>query len=260
MNALLIGALLVFACGSAVADEPVVTATKADGPYPSIDALCREATSAERDFRSCRRRPTTCTAADWTSRVGPPFREARVMQFHGECSLALRTDAGWWLASPGEPLDRFLNNGERYYSQVSAISPTSDGALVIRGAFINWTNAEKMAWLEKPSHDEWYECEDRVVVCAVGMSGVACTVAIAFGYRTYCRDARRPEKPLHDSVRGVDFRLVPNVSRSKLQLDAKGGLPAGRPPTGFETPAIDRELLRDERGPLPPESVVLQFP
>ena len=269
---LLVACCLVAAALPSRADKPlqpdkapadgaaVVTAAKLEGPYPSIDALCHDAVD-DRQYEQCRGAERSCSAHGFHSAVAPPFRKARLLQFEGECHLALRTDAGWWLA-PGreEPLGRFLNNGERYLSEIDDISPIVDGALVIRGTFINWNNPEKMPWLQHPAYDEWYECEQRVMICGVGDSqAVSCTPAIRTGYTTYCRDSEHPRKALGHRVSEADFELVPRATKTELRFETKGPQPTSRPPTGFETTALDAKERRHDRVPLPPRSIVLHF-
>jgi hypothetical protein len=196
------------------------------------------------------------------ARVAPPFVEAHVIQWPGACDIAVRTEAGWWLPAWQQlhPLERFLHNGERYDSVVDEISSTGDGVLVVRGTFVHWTYPGKMAWLRHPLFDEWYECEERVVVCAVGAAGTpSCTAPVASGYATYCRTAAPPHRKLRQPVAGVDFHWAVEVTRSQLRLVGRPHPVDGRLP-GWYVVALDAEERRDERRPLAPPRLQLVFP
>ena len=263
--ALLLLTLLLFALvlprPASADDTAAAESLPMDGPWPTLDDLCRA-----RDFDPavCSAPPTHCGAAGRQAvRAAPPFREARVIQWTAACDFALRTDAGWWVTSDRLPaLDRFLHNGGRYDSEIDRLSMPDggDGAFVARGTFVHWTSPEKMAWLKHPPFAEWYECEERVVVCAVGDSGrPSCTAPVATGYTVYCRAAAPPHRALHHPVAGVDFHQAAKITRSELRLT---GAPrrADGPLPGWYVVAMDAERRRDERRPLAPPRLALHFP
>ena len=214
--------MLVLVVGSPALARPdrALQALPMDGPYATLADICR---SQDEDAKVCAAAPRHCGAAGQrTQRVAAPFLEARVIEWPGACDVALRTEAGWWLpAWKGlHPLQRFLHNGERYDSVVDGIAGTADGAVVVRGTFVHWTAPEKMAWLRHPRLDEWYECEARVMVCAVGAGGApSCTAPVASSYTTYCRSAEPPHRKLRQPVAGADFHWDVHVTRRELRLD-----------------------------------------
>jgi hypothetical protein len=251
--------------GAPAPSPPSLAALPMDGPYATLADLCRAERGGAGDFDPavCAAPPRTCgTAGHATARLAPPFIEARVIQWPGACDFVFRTDAGWWVPAweRQHPLARFLHNGERYNSEIDEITSTSDGVLVVRGTFIHWTYPGKMAWLKHPRYDSWYECEQRVVVCAMGAAGSAsCTPPVATGYTTYCRAEDPPQRALHHPLAGVDYRWAAQITRNEIRLTGAPHPPDG-PLPGWFVVAVDAEQRRDERRSLAPPRLQLHFP
>jgi hypothetical protein len=235
----------------------VLEAVPMDGPYASLADLCR----AEKvEPAVCEATPRDCgPAGQKAPQLKPPFIEARVIQWRNACEFVLRTDAGWWQRPPDRS-PAFLHNGERYMSELDHIDSTVDGALVIRASFVHWTCPDKMAWLKHPRFDEWYECEQRVLVCAVGTSNTpSCTAPVASGYTTYCRASEPPYSRLRYPVAGVDFQWATQVTRKEMRLTGTSR-PVDGPLPGWYVVAADAKRRRDERRALPPPRLKLHFP
>jgi hypothetical protein len=180
-------------------------ATPMDGPYATLADLCR---AREADPAMCTTPPRDCGAAGLEPlHLGPPFIEARVIHWGGllaRCELLLRTDAGWWQRRYDWEHDwvtSFPHNRGRYISEIDDITSTPEGALVVHGSHIDWRSGDS-AGIEHPRFEEWYQCEQRVVVCAVGTSGApSCTKLFKAGYTTYCRASEPPYRKLRSRVR-----------------------------------------------------------
>jgi hypothetical protein len=208
----------------------------------------------------CEVPPRDCGADRVTAHPRPPFVEARAIQWGNGCDFVLRTAAGWWQPRSAWDTSSFLNNGERYISQIDDITSTADGVLVVRGSFIHWTCGEKMAWLKHPRAEEWYECEQRVIVCAIGASGApSCTAPIPTAYTTYCRDAEPPYSELHSPLAGVDFKSTVHVTGNEIRLSS-AWRPVDGPLPGWYVIAADAQQRRNERRALPPPHLRLHFP
>lgn len=227
------------------------------GSFATLADLCR---AEEADPAVCTAPPRDCgPAGRSTLHPRPPFTEARVIEWRNACDVALRTGAGWWLRRAGWATS-FLHNGERYLSEIDDVGSVADGALVVRGSFIHWTCGDKMAWLPHPRFDEWYECEERVVVCAVGSSGAPrCTAPVPVGYTTYCRDATPPHANLAAPLAGVDFHSAVRVTRHEI-VSSGGSRPVDGPLPGWSVVAADAGRRRHERHALPPPRLRLRFP
>ncbi len=192
-----------------------------DGPYATLADLCR---AKEADPAMCTTPPRDCGVAGLEPlQLGPPFLEARVIHWGGllaRCEFALRTDAGWWQRRydwVDDWVRSFPHNGGRYISEIDDITSTGDGALLVRGSYIDWRCGQTAQWLEHPRFDAWYQCEQRVVVCAVGASGApSCTNPFVAGYTTYCRASEPPHSKLRFRVAGVDYQLEVHAKRDEL--------------------------------------------
>ncbi len=234
------------------------------GPYATLDALCRAVLGdgPEVDRSVCTTPPHSCGAGRVAPLVASPFQEARVIQWRGACDFTLRTNAGWWLPDWQQlpALQSFLNNGGRYDSEIDDIAGTDDAAVVVRGTFVHWTCPGKMPWLKYPRFEEWYECEARTLVCAVGPSGKpSCTEPVASSYTTYCRAADPQHETLHRPVARVDYRWTVQASRGQVRLVGPPHAVDG-PLPGWFIIAMDADRLRDARRLLTPPRLTLQFP
>jgi hypothetical protein len=217
------------------------------GPFPTIDEAC---TSAGVD---CAPAPACGAPA---VKLGAGFTEARVL---AGCTLALHAAKGWYLLSTdGLPAwAGFLNNGDRYRSELASIAPSADGkTLLVRGTFVHDTNAQKMLWLAKPPADGWFECEDRLFVCKAG-DGPSCAGPFPVTFTAYCRDGDHPEKALK-RPEPHDFKFDADVAGTTLTM--KGGKLREAPLPGWAVVAIDAPRMKDVKRPLSPERVELHFP
>lgn len=228
------------------------------GPFSTLEDYCK---SVDLDAERCLAPPTECGTTTGTGKLAGVFTEARVL---AGCAVALHASGGWYLLSTdGLPAwAGFLNNGDRYLSEIASIAPSGDRkSVLVRGTFVHGTSGAKMPWLDAPPKDDgWYECEDRLFVCQVGDQGPGCAGPFPVAFTAYCRDREHPERQLHrrDSH---DFRFVPQVSGTTLTMrSAAAKQPRRAPLPGWAVVAIDAPrtvgILRD----LSPEHVTLRFP
>jgi len=236
----------------------IVEAIPMDGPFSTLEDYCK---SVDIDAKRCLAPPTECGTTNGTGKLAGPFTEARVL---ARCNVALRAPGGWYvLSTAGLPAwAAFLNNGDRYVSEIASIAPSADRkSVLVRGTFVHGTAASKMPWLDAPpEYDGWYECEDRLFVCQVGDQGPGCAGPFPVAFIAYCRDRDHPERRLHrrDSH---DFRFVPQVSGTTLTMKSPSAKqPRQAPLPGWAVISINAPqtigILRD----LSPEHVTLRFP
>lgn len=228
------------------------------GPFATLDDYCENAGIAP---DRCLAPHPACGPTNGTGKLAGAFTEARVV---AGCDVALHAPGGWYvLSTDGLPAwAAFLNNGDRYVSEIASITPSSDRkSVLVRGTFVHGTAASKMPWLDAPPKDDgWYECEERLFVCQVGDGGPGCAGPFPVAFTTYCRDREHPERRLHrrDSH---DFRFVPQVLGTTLTMGSPSAKqPRKAPLPGWAVIAIDAPrtvgILRD----LSPEHVTLRFP
>lgn len=235
MKTLLVSLLLIGWVGPvARAEDYTVRGLGLRGPYAALADYCAE---EDVDPSLCDRaaKPSDCGTLQTQARLPPPFRAARVLYLGRskmECDIALQTDKGWWVTALAgkSPAEHFFSNGDRYHSKIFAIEPSPDGAtLTIRGRFVHLTGPAKMLWIARPRYREWYECQDRIVVCAVGPSGEpTCTWPLPYSFTTYCHAAvngnngNTPGKRL--SVRDgiADYAFTASVQGHELVTTATG--------------------------------------
>jgi hypothetical protein len=96
------------------------------------------------------RAPTMCGAPRGIGKLAGAFPEARVL---AGCEIALRAPAGWYvLSTAGLPgWAAFLNNGDRYASEITSIAPSADRASVLCSRRVRYrrspaTSAGRPAW------------------------------------------------------------------------------------------------------------------
>lgn len=232
----------------------VVAALPMDGPYASLAAACNGDPDA-----SCAsaRAARPCAARRIGGNLAGAFAAWRVLP---GCEVALRTAKGWYLVSTdGLPAwAGFLGGGDRYASQIEGVTASADGkAALVRGVFVHSTGPEKMPWLAKPKRDGWYECEERLFVCAVGASGPSCAGPFPLVYTTYCRDGNHVEHALHLHD-AHDFRFTATLHDHTLTV--RGRSPRIAPLPGWAIVAADAARLAGVTRALSPEHVELRFP
>jgi hypothetical protein len=239
--------------------DDTVDAIPMSGPFPSLEAYCE---GEGIDVAQCLAPPTRCGTSKGVGKLAGAFPEARVL---AGCEIALRAPAGWYLLSttglPGWAA--FLNNGDRYASEITSIAPSADRASVlVRGTFVHGTAASKMPWLDNPPQDDdgWYECEDRLFVCRIGDGGPSCAGPFPVAFTVYCRDRENPARALHRRE-SHDFRFVPELKGTTLMMRSpspKQSRKAVLP--GWAVIAIDAPNTLGVTRDLSPERVTLRFP
>lgn len=243
------------------------------GPYAALADYCGE---EEVDPALCARAAgsSDCGTLQKKARLPAPFTAARVLYLGRskmECDIALQTEKGWWVTALAgtSPAEHFFSNGDRYHSAIVAIEPSPDGAtLVIRGRFVHLTGPEKMMWLEHPRYARWYECQDRIVVCAVGASGEpTCTWPLPYSFTTYCHAAvnadnvTTPGKRLSVRVSIADYTFAASVRGHELVTTAAGARRTQVPIPGWNVVAgayAESDFIPAE--PTLPPRVHLVFP
>lgn len=249
------------AASPAQADPPngaaSVDATPMRGPFPSLEAICKADGADDADLKSCVD-PAKAAPCHFTgSKMAGAFSESRVLR---GCEIALHAPSGWYVLASAPAWTNFLNNGDRYVSELSSIAASKDGkAALVRGVFVHWTAPAKMPWLEHPAFDEWYECEERLFVCAAGAGGPSCAGPFAITYTTYCRNSEHPERALH-TAEAHDFHFDVALAGTTLTFKAPAAQPRTAPLPGWAVVALGAAETKDQRRELSPERVELHFP
>ncbi|HEY4244359.1 MAG TPA: hypothetical protein VGM88_31310 [Kofleriaceae bacterium] len=220
------------------------------GPFATLEEYCKQ----DGDVKRCLEPAASC-AKPTIGRLAAPFTEARVIE---GCTIALHAPAGWFvLESGGLPAwAMFLNNGDRYESELSSIAAEGT-SVVVRGTFVHSTNAMKMPWLVTPPDDEWYECEDRMFVCAAGPHGPSCAGPFTVSFHAYCRASGDPRHAMHRAD-PHDFAFTPHLRGNDLEL--AGTAPRSAPLPGWAVTALDAPRTVGMTRPLSPAHVTLHFP
>ncbi|HUJ63117.1 MAG TPA: hypothetical protein VLX92_31685 [Kofleriaceae bacterium] len=258
-SSLVLAPALLAAAGGLPNGADAVEAQAMAGPFATLDDAC---TSAGLDHDACSGAAAVrpCGPTTGAGHLTGAFAEARVVP---GCDVALRTAKGWYtISTEGLPAwAGFLNNGDRYRSQITSIAKSRDGkAILIDGVFVHGTDAAKMRWLAAPPSDDWYECEERLFVCAIGDAGPSCAGPFPVAYTAYCRDGEHPDRALHRRE-PHDFRFAPALDGTTLTLRAtRRDQPRSAPLPGWAVVAIDAERLEDVTRDLSPERVELSFP
>lgn len=225
------------------------------GPFTSVDAMCK----ADDAGSACSSAEAAAPCGFTGGALTGAFSESRVL---AGCAVVLHAKAGWYRLSVADlpAWNYFLNNGDRYESQLSSITASKDGkAALVRGVFIHDTNAAKMPWLSNAPHDNWYECEERLFVCAIGDSGPSCAGPFSVSYTTYCRDGEHVEKTLGKRD-AHDFRFAASLDGTALTFAADKSQRRTAPLPGWAVTALDAPNTKDLVRTLSPEHVDLHFP
>jgi hypothetical protein len=231
-----------------------VEAIPMTGPFATLDDYC---TSVGTEVKTCLTPPTSCGKPKGVGKLASAFTESRVL---AGCEVALRAAKGWYvLSTAGLPAwAAFLNNGDRYRSEIGSIAASADrGSVLVTGTFVHATGAEKMLWLDKPLENGWYECEERLFVCRIGDAGPSCAGPFPVAFTAYCRDPEHPERALR-KTEPHDFRFAPELKGTTLTM--RGGQSRMAPLPGWAVVAIDAPRLKDAKRELSPERVELRFP